>query len=174
MPIVAGNASRTPPKRATPRKPAQTGTNVTPADLRVKRRAADVNGLFQMAAAACIMKGAYADAGAINMHAPKISEELAKLADQNEQVSKLLDYLTAAGPYSGIIVAVLPLALQLAANHERINPDAAAGLGGVLTKADLEAHVKAEIEKQRTTMLQEIKAAQDENKAAREALSADA
>jgi hypothetical protein len=159
MPIVA--AGTAPPKRPTPRTSGAT----KPATVqgKINQRAEDVDGLFKMAAAACIMKGLYADAGAINVHSPNISREMAKLAEENAQVAKLIDYLTSAGPYSGILIAVLPFALQIAANHGRIDVDKAAGLGGVMSAKDLEDRVKAELEHQRAEFQKEIREMQADN-----------
>jgi len=155
MPIVPRDSNKTPPRKSATVKPSQ--TSPARAGAVASGRQESVDGLFKMAAAACIMRGNYADAGAISMHSESISREVATLAAQNEQVAKLVDYMTSAGPYSGILIAVLPLALQLAANHDRINPDKAAGLGGVLPKDMLEKKVALDINQQRSAIEAQLK-----------------
>jgi hypothetical protein len=94
------------------------------------------------------MKGAYADAGAIAQHGPGLARETALLAESNPRIASVVDYLTEAGPYMGIIVVALPLALQLAANHGRIDASKMPPGSGVLPPEILEAKVKAEMAKQ--------------------------
>ena len=63
-----------------------------------------------------------ADAVAIEQHLPPIAEELGKLADSRPEVAAMLDRLTAAGPYAALLGALVPLGLQLAANHGLLRP----------------------------------------------------
>ena len=103
-------------------------------------RAEAVQGLFQLAG---FVAGWHADAGAIGQHSPAISTELAALAEKNASVAKFIDSLTEAGPYAGLIVAVMPLTLQILANHGILKGDMSAV--GVKPPAILEAEVKTSL-----------------------------
>jgi hypothetical protein len=61
-----------------------------------------------------------ADAVAVGRHAEGIADALAQLADQNRLVAKLLDGATAGGAILGVFTAILPLAVELLANHGRL------------------------------------------------------
>lgn len=115
MPIDMSLAAAAPPRNARQRAPA--APRKTVADTRSE----SVNGLFQLASFGCVMIGQYADAATIGEHGPNISTEVVKLGQQNEKIGQWIDYLTQAGPYAGLVTAILPLALQLAANHKRID-----------------------------------------------------
>jgi hypothetical protein len=119
------------------------------------------NGLFQLAGFGCVVARQYADAGAINMHGAKIAHELAVLSEQSEPIAKGLDYIMEAGPYAGLIVAVMPLALQIMANHGLIKAELVAG-GGVVPPQALESQVKAEMAKQASEALRAQEAAEEE------------
>jgi hypothetical protein len=94
-----------------------------------------------------MMREWFADAGAIQIHWPNVARETASLADQDERIGKVIDYLVSAGPYAGLLTAVLPFGMQIAANHGRIDADAASGLGGVMPPEMLAAKVKADMAK---------------------------
>jgi len=83
----------------------------------------------------------YADAGAIGLYWPKISEEIADLAESQEQVGRLIDPLIKIGPYTGLITAVLPMILQIGVNHNRVP----AGAMGTVPAASLTARVEASL-----------------------------
>jgi hypothetical protein len=63
-----------------------------------------------------------ADAVAVGRHAEAIAEALAQLADQNRLVARLLDGATAGGAIVGVFAAMLPLVVELLANHGRLGP----------------------------------------------------
>lgn len=138
MPIDMSLAASAPPRNTRQKAPAAPRRTVT------DTRAEAVNGLFQLASFGCVMVGQYADSATIAEHGPNISLETAKLAQQNDKIGQWIDYLTQAGPYAGLVTAVLPLALQLAANHKRIDPSKVPGLQdpAVLT-AKVETQMKA-------------------------------
>lgn len=136
-----------------------------------KDRREGVEGVFSLGAMFSLMRGNYADAGAMSLHGPKIAHETVLLGKKNEQIGKVLDLLGQAGPYAGITFAVLPLVAQLAVNHGRIDADKASGIQGVMSPAALEAKVKGELaemelealkEQQKAELaLAELKAEQD-------------
>lgn len=157
MPIAASQGTA-PAKRSAPRKSA---VSSQPAITQTEARQQGLLGLGQIAGAICVMRGWYADAGAIGLHWPNVSRETANLAAQNESIGKAIDYLNNAGPYAGILTAALPLALQILANHDRIDADKITGLD-VMPPAALEAKVKANMERQRAEVMKEAEDAKRE------------
>lgn len=101
-----------------------------------------LQGYVQMAGMGLLIAGQHADSAAIGMHGPNVVNELCKLGEKNQSVGRVLDYLTAAGPFAGLIGAVLPLALQIAANHKvvPIIPQL-----GIIPPDALEAQAKMEV-----------------------------
>lgn len=89
------------------------------------------------------MGGLHADAGAFATHGPKIASEAASLAESDENVAKVLDYLTQTGPYTGLIVVCMPLVFQILANHRMIAADKLSNIG-VIKPETLTAQVRAE------------------------------
>lgn len=69
-----------------------------------------------------------ADGYAISMHAPGLAEALNETAKQQPAVAKALETMMKAGPYGALITAVVPLMMQLAANHKLMNPAPAMGV----------------------------------------------
>jgi hypothetical protein len=83
----------------------------------------------------------YADAGAVSLYWPKIATEVAKLAEENENIGKLIDPLMQIGPYSALIAAILPFVLQIGVNHGRFAP----GSMGTVPASTLQAQIEASI-----------------------------
>jgi hypothetical protein len=75
-----------------------------------------VLGLFQ-GIAMPLAFAAPADAAAIVIHAEPISHAAAEAAANDPRFAALLDRVLALGPYGALLGAVMPLALQLLANH---------------------------------------------------------
>lgn len=105
-----GPSPKSPPKRKP--KIQKTGTDYREGIL----------GMIQIPAFGLAMAGAKnpvlaMDSAAISHHAPPIAEALNNLAQKKPEVAAALDRVLAVGPYGEIIAAVLPLALQLMANH---------------------------------------------------------
>jgi hypothetical protein len=162
------------PKRKS--NPATSSTSTTkPATSKdavvMSQRAESIDGMFKMVSMVCVMRGQYADAGAINEHSPNIAREVASIANTNEQVAKLIDSFGSVGPYSGLLMAVLPLALQLAANHGRIDAEKVAALD-VKSPAQLEEKFKADQIAAATRFQLEVAAAKQEATDAQAALAA--
>jgi hypothetical protein len=152
MPIGQPITKSTPPaRRATPRKPALAQTAASQHDAREQ----GLLGLGQIGQAICMMREWFADAGAIQIHWPNVARETASLADQDERIGKAIDYLVSAGPYAGLLTAVLPFGMQIAANHGRIDANAASGLGGVMPPDMLEARMKADMAKAKAEFIRQ-------------------
>jgi len=156
MPVDLTHSATAPPRSAR----AATAT-AKRASGKMDQRRENVTGIFQLAGFACIIMHQYADAGAIGMHSPPVVDELVALSEHNESVGKMLDYLGEAGPYAGLIVAVMPLALQLAANHRLVKAELISG-AGVVPPAALESQVKADMARQAAQALRAQQEAEQE------------
>lgn len=174
MPIGApAQISSEPKKRATPRKSSAVSSQ--PAVTQTEARYEGLLGVGQIGQAVCIMRGLFADAGAITLHWPNVSRETAALAAQNEQIGKAIDYLISAGPYSALLLAALPLGLQIAANHGRIDVQQAAGIAGVMDPETLAAKVRGDLDKQKLEVIRQAEQArQDAQRLAETVASAQA
>jgi hypothetical protein len=152
MPITEPSA---PERKTTPGTSRASRPASQPAPSRTAARAEAIDGIFQIAGTACVVTKNYADAGAIALHKDAIALETAKVADANEKVAALIDKLTSVGPYAGLLTAVLPLALQLAANHGRIDATKTGGLMGIQTPEVLAAQIRAEMDNKKAEFLRE-------------------
>lgn len=137
-----------PPKRGTVAK-----TPKPAVQTRKQARAEALTGWAQIGSFVCLCKGWLADSQAIAEHAPPICDEIAQIGETNEQLAGPLDALCKAGPYAALMASVMPLALQLAANHGKVQPGALGGFG-VVAPATLEARAKAEMAKTAAHALQ--------------------
>jgi hypothetical protein len=127
----------------------------------MEQREEAVNGIWQIVGLGCIITGQYADAGAISMHAPPLSHEIADLASKNDSVAKGVDYLLQVGPYAGIIGAAMPLVMQILANHKVIPAEKMAG-ANVVKPEILEAQVKTNMARQAMEVMQQQQQAEEE------------
>lgn len=157
MPVDLTNAVSAPPRsaRGSAAKPA------VRANSKLSARHEAATGIFQLAGFGCIILRQYSDAGAIGLHSGPIVDELVSLSDKNESIGKALDYLTEAGPYAGLIVAVMPLALQIMANHGLVKAELVAG-GGVVPPQALESQVRADMARTAAQALQAQQTAEAE------------
>jgi len=122
-------------------------------------RAEALNGFMQAGAFGLIVAGQPADAGALGKYGPGIADEAAKLAEQNDGVARVIDYVTEVGPYAGLFTAAMPLVLQLLANHGVMKPEQLAGAGVVPPEA-LAAEVKADLARMQMEALRAQNAAE--------------
>lgn len=152
MPIDMSLVGNAPPRRTQGRAPA------APRKTVADSRSESVNGLFQLASFGCVMVGQYADAATIAEHGPNVSREIVTLGQQNEKIGQWIDYLNQAGPYAGLITAVLPMVLQLAANHKRIDHTRVPGLTDPRV---LETKIQTQL---KAAAVQQMQAAQQEQR----------
>lgn len=157
-----------PPRKTSAVKKTQQSSAV---NLKTQARAESVNGFGQLASAVLLMVKQPADAGAVARHWPNVSLEIAKLADTDERVAKMIDNLESVGPYAGIITAVMPFALQILVNHDRIPAESVSGMG-VVTKRTLTAQVNVSLAEAELAAIEAEKAAIEETARQRQALSA--
>jgi hypothetical protein len=121
-----------------------------------------VQGIWQVLGMGCIAMHQYADAGAISMHSPAISREIVELAETNEQIAKGVDSLLQVGPFAGLIVAGMPLVMQLLVNHKRIPVDKLSADTGVISPELLESQVKTDMARMQLRALREQREAEQE------------
>ncbi len=109
--------------------------------------------LLQVAGRQINNHGLQADGVAVAMHAPGIAEAVNQAAKMDPRIAQALESMNKAGPWATLAFAVLPLAMQIAANHGVIpsNPNM-----GIHTPQDLAAGSNANMEQQ----LREAAAAQ--------------
>lgn len=145
MPIDMSLATKAPPKKAGTRK---IGVATPQVDTRSvnQKRTEGLLGLAQLGQGILLLVGQYADAAAVGQHFPPVAQELANIADTSDFVAKPIDLLIEVGTYGGLIAALLPLGLQIAANHGRIDATRLAGQG-VVPPDVLEAQMKANVAK---------------------------
>lgn len=109
-----------------------------------KDRTDALTGLGQLAQVPLIATKQFADAGAISLYWPNISKEIAVLADSQPAIAKLIDPLIQIGPYTGLVMVVLPFILQLGVNHRMLSP----GAMGTVPATALSAQVEASLAQQ--------------------------
>jgi hypothetical protein len=90
------------------------------------------------------MTGQYADAAAVGTHFQPVAKELANIADGSDAVAKPIDFLIEIGPYGALVSALMPLTLQVMANHNMIDASRLMGQG-VVPPAVLEAQMQAQV-----------------------------
>jgi hypothetical protein len=121
------------------------------------QRAQAVQGLFQIAGTVCVFTKQYADAAAIGTYSQDIAQEVAVLAAADDKVAKAVDSLLTVGPYSALVMAALPLAMQLAVNHGLLPADK---VPGTTNPKVLSAKMEAEMTATAASMMEEAQAAQ--------------
>jgi hypothetical protein len=98
-----------------------------------------LDGFGQIAQVPLLMTKQFADVGALSLHWPNVAKEIAALADSQEVIARVIDPLIKVGPYTGLVAAILPFAMQIAVNHGRV----AAGAMGTVPGNALAAQVEA-------------------------------
>jgi hypothetical protein len=113
-----------------PRKTARPAAKSAGPDYR-----AGIMGLLQIPIMGLAMVGRQtknpalqADGYALAMHAPALAEALNETAKAQPAVGRALESIMKAGPYGAIIGAMVPLVMQVAANHKLMNPAPAMGI----------------------------------------------
>ena len=134
------NMSTAPSIKQTPNK-SSTSKPSTGGNATHKARAEAVMSLGQLGQVPLIALKQYADAGAISLHWPKISEEIATLAETQPAIANLIDPLLQVGPYAALVTAVLPFILQIGVNHNRIQPGAMGTVPGSSLSAQIETAI---------------------------------
>jgi hypothetical protein len=112
-----GDGAQGPTRRKTPNRPAS-GPTQTKARAKAVFDALTipVSGLA-MAGKALGNKALVADAITLGHAVPAIATTVAEVADQDERIAAIVDKLVQTGPYAALVTALVPVALQIAANH---------------------------------------------------------
>lgn len=171
MPIDMSTVTA-PPKKAAPR----TGTRstakapVTVEQTLAQKRQEGLMGLAQLSQAICVMVGQYADAATIGKYSPPLTQEVAELADTYDVIAAPIDMLIKMGPFGGLLAAGLPFALQILANHGRLDATRLSAQG-VVPPAVLEAQMTAEVMRMQAEMLAAQKKAMAEAQQAKDELA---
>ena len=170
MPIDMSGAvaAKAPPRKRSSTSGAAPKTAVASTLSPYERRVEGLGGLGQIAQLACIMAGQFADAAAIGKFGPPVISEVAKLAEIQPAVAKVADFFIETGPYIGLVGAIAPLALQIAANHRILDAEKLTG-HGVVSPEILESQMKSEMARMQAESLRDqvesaraAKAAQEE------------
>lgn len=157
MPIDMSAAVKAPPRKSTPRA-AKAATPQVAVMTDKERREAGLNGLAQLGQGLLMLTHQYADAAAVGQHFPPISAELATLAGQYDVIAGPVDFIIQVGPFAGLIAALVPFGMQIAANHKWIDASTMAG-SSVVPPEVLTAQVKAEIARMQAQAMREHKEA---------------
>lgn len=86
-------------------------------------------GTVVAASGAMVSPALTADGVLICQHAPHVAAALDKVAQNDPRVKAALEKMLTAGVWSGLVAAMLPLVVGIAANHGAIPPHVAALLG---------------------------------------------
>lgn len=111
---VAGATARAGGEKRGPGRPRKTADPVdyTPGILGLVQLPA-----FMLGMLAPLNPALQLDAAALLLHGPTVASAINSAAQQNETLAAMLDKILAIGPWGALLGALLPLALQLAANH---------------------------------------------------------
>lgn len=132
-------AERAAVSAANAKKKAAKAADKMPAGKSVPRRASLESrlsaslasmGTMVTVAGAATNPAVYADGLVIVQHSGNIAAALDKVAKDDPRVAAALERMLTAGVWSGLVAALLPVALGIAANHGAIPPHIAAMLAG--------------------------------------------
>jgi hypothetical protein len=93
-----------------------------------QKREESLNTIAQLLGLGATMLNWDADARAITTLGPPVNHEIAVIADNNEKLAATLDKLETIGPYGALIIPLMALSLQVAANHGLVNPNVGFGV----------------------------------------------
>jgi hypothetical protein len=80
------------------------------------------------------------DAATLSLHGPVIAGALNETAQHQQWLADILEKALTVGPYGAVLGALVPVALQIAANHGKLEPNAEMG---ILSPEDLIRAVQA-------------------------------
>ena len=132
----AGKSSRkAPPKRRTSSARPRTAKPASTALTAEQKYAMAVAGLLSLPAAGLAIAGRILhsetlslDSMTLALHTPDIAEAVGNVAPDTPIIAAALDKVGEIGPWGAVLMAVVPLGLQIAANHGYIKPSAAMGI----------------------------------------------
>jgi hypothetical protein len=162
-------ATKAPPRKVGTRSGRTPAVQETAS--KTEMRANGLMGLGQIAQAACVTFGNYADAAAIGHFFPPLATEVVKVAENVEWLAGPIDFLIEVGPYTALFAAALPFGLQIAANHGWLDGSKLYSQG-VMPPEILEAQMKAQIAKVQADAMRAQQQALQEAREAQEAFEA--
>lgn len=169
MPIDMSRATAPPKKTGSVRSASRSPIPmVEPEQTPRARRTEGLMGMASLGQGLSVMVGQYADAAAIGIHAPKLSEEIAGLADRYEWLGNGIDLVIQVGPFAGLLAAAMPFALQIGANHGKFDATKLHGQG-VVPPEVLEAQMSARLAKMQADAMREQQEAINEAREAQRA-----
>lgn len=126
MPIGPAVTPNAPPRKTTPgeapRKPGRPSAS-TVQEVKRATYQGTLLGLAQAGGMLCVAFGNHADAAAIGDHGETAAAGLAQAALEDEKFGNLLELLSkSTGGWMTAAFAVLPLTMQILANHKVIRP----------------------------------------------------
>jgi hypothetical protein len=145
-PLTYGGKGRKPTKCDAHKKSRSSGTPRRLSGTSRKSSSVDyrpgIMGLMQLPAGVLAFAGMNkpelaADAATITVYAPGIADALNELAKERPEVAAVLDRVLSVGPYGLVIAAVMPMVLQILANHGVLP----AGLMGTVPKEAMLQHM---------------------------------
>ena len=83
-----------------------------------------------------------ADSVVVEASTDSLAKAVADCADTEPAIARLVDTLTATGPYAALLTALFPMALQLAANHMKTLPPVLKAMGAMSAKEVIIASVR--------------------------------
>lgn len=104
------------------------------------------------------------DAVALMEHTENVSRAAGQTAELRPEFASVLDKFMSVGPYGLLIGALLPIGLQIAANHDVLPGQLAAHMG-VKSKAQVRADIaamEAQAQAQATVLVEEDRAGHDD------------
>lgn len=112
--------AKAPGRKSVPRRPAGKAAAGAVPDYRP--------GLLALAQVPAFILGAVGryrpafalDAATVKLHAPNLAEAIHQTALVDDRTAAILEKVLAAGPYAAILGALVPMALQIAANHQAV------------------------------------------------------
>lgn len=128
------------------------------------QRANSLNSIAQIISGGLLMFGQYADSETVLTYAPGMCFQSAVIAEDHEAFANFLDQAEVATPYLGLAMASIPMVLQVMANHGRIKPEKASGMG-VMSPDMLERRAQTRLARRQTEILRQQREAEAEAQA---------
>jgi hypothetical protein len=149
---LSGARSTPPPARST--RGATKAAAAKSSNPKTVKREDSLNGIAQLLAMGAAMMKWDADAIALKSGLPPVNHEIATLAESNEKIADGIDRLENVGPYGALLVPLMALSLQLAANHGLVSASVGFGV------RDPDA-LRAEMKQERIRLAREVMEARE-------------
>jgi hypothetical protein len=145
--------------KAPPAKKASVKPKVTDTSRHTEHKNA-IGETLGAASMILVMFGLKADAGAIAVYGESISQEVATVADDYDQVANAVDYLSRGSIWIGLITALAPLGMQIAGNHNLV-PENMRKTAGLYSRETMVSIIDTQLAEREAQILKEQKASHD-------------